>query len=315
MDGLRHLHRQLAGRSQHEGYRQPTSFADGDPQQQRQRERRRLAGTRRCLPEQVASLEQRRDRRALHRRGFLVAQRHRGPYEAVVQAEVGEPGVGSSHAATRSAAATRPAPRGGAEQVAGDLAAGGGCGRPGEAAEQAGAEHAGDRAADTGSRRLRATQTLTGTRLDAPKRGNSRSMPTPIRHIQTEQPSPAQMRHHGCSTSGSATNSSKPSPRWLTRNTYPSRQWPVRGCSTASTKNDTHPDRLGLKPALAMAVVDTEVSAFSGVSRWLLDNLMGDHPVRFRIALEANGFDLLQIHESGIREGLPSDTAPAASDR
>jgi hypothetical protein len=52
----------------------------GDALQNRQRERRRLAGPGRRLPEQIASLQQRRNRLALDRCGFLITKTRQRPY-------------------------------------------------------------------------------------------------------------------------------------------------------------------------------------------------------------------------------------------
>ncbi len=80
---LRHLHRQLAGRREHEGQR-PARHARGRGQalQQRQREGRRLAGAGGGLPEHVATGEQRRHGLGLDRRRLLVAEGRTAPRAA-----------------------------------------------------------------------------------------------------------------------------------------------------------------------------------------------------------------------------------------
>ena len=60
--------------------------------QHRQRERRGLAGAGRGLPEQIASVEQERNRLALDRRGLFVAERRHGLHQGLVQSESGESG-------------------------------------------------------------------------------------------------------------------------------------------------------------------------------------------------------------------------------
>ena len=89
---LGHLHGQLAGRHEHERARRAPSppRVGRQPLQQRQRERGRLAGAGRRLAEQVAALEQRRDRLALDRRGLLVAEAGEGAQQLGPQPEVGE---------------------------------------------------------------------------------------------------------------------------------------------------------------------------------------------------------------------------------
>ena len=73
MHRLRDLHRELAGRNQDQGCG-GAALGLGEALEHRQRERRRLAGAGGSLGEQVASGEQRRDRLALDRGRFLVAE-------------------------------------------------------------------------------------------------------------------------------------------------------------------------------------------------------------------------------------------------
>ena len=69
------LHRQLAGRDEDERRRAAfAGLADGDALEGRQREGGGLAGPGRCLGEEVAAGEQRRDGLALDRRRLLVAE-------------------------------------------------------------------------------------------------------------------------------------------------------------------------------------------------------------------------------------------------
>ena len=89
---LRHLHAQLAGRHQHQRDRQPAPVAGRELVEDRQRERRGLAGAGRGLAEQVAAREQRRDRLALDRRRLLVAEAGQRLEQLVAQPEVGERG-------------------------------------------------------------------------------------------------------------------------------------------------------------------------------------------------------------------------------
>jgi hypothetical protein len=85
VDRLGDLHRQLTGGHEHQRHR-ATRLVDGigaavggEPLQDRQRERRGLAGAGGGLAEQVAAFQQRRDRLALDRGGLLVAEgRQRG---------------------------------------------------------------------------------------------------------------------------------------------------------------------------------------------------------------------------------------------
>jgi hypothetical protein len=89
---LRHLHGELARGDEHQGRRLVAPVPPGDALQDRQRERRRLPGPRRRLPEQVAPLEQRRDRRPLDRRGFLVAEARERAEQLGTRHQVGERG-------------------------------------------------------------------------------------------------------------------------------------------------------------------------------------------------------------------------------
>ena len=75
MDRFGDLHRQLARRHEHEAAGLArTRLRLADALQHRQRERGGLAGAGFGLPEQVAALEQQRNRFALNRRRFFVAE-------------------------------------------------------------------------------------------------------------------------------------------------------------------------------------------------------------------------------------------------
>ena len=91
VDRLGHLHRPARGSARG---RAPTGrglrAAGVEPLQQRQRERRRLAGAGGRLAEQVAPVEQRRDRLALDRRRLLVAEGGERVEQLGAQPEVGE---------------------------------------------------------------------------------------------------------------------------------------------------------------------------------------------------------------------------------
>ena len=80
MDRLGHLHRELARRHEDEPANPPVpAIVPGDPVDRRKGEGRRLARAGRCLGEDVATLQQGRDRLPLDRRRLLVAQlRERG---------------------------------------------------------------------------------------------------------------------------------------------------------------------------------------------------------------------------------------------
>jgi len=98
---LRDLGGQLARGDEHERLRVAAVAARGQPLQERERERRGLAGPRRGLAEQVAAGEQGRDRLALHGRWLLVAERGEGLEQFGSEAEVGERGGGLvGHATT-----------------------------------------------------------------------------------------------------------------------------------------------------------------------------------------------------------------------
>ena len=101
MEGLGDLHRELAGRDEHE-HRGPRWLGRflREALQQRQGEGGGLAGAGRGLSQEVAALEQRRDRLALDRRGLLVAQRGEGFGKGEAYAEVGE-GTASTMACFR----------------------------------------------------------------------------------------------------------------------------------------------------------------------------------------------------------------------
>ena len=110
VDRLGDLHRELARGREHEGRRPAAApvgrgAAAGDrlrrrpalverrrePLEHRQRERRGLAGAGRRLGEQVAALEQRRDRGQLDGRGLLVAEGGQGAQQPLVELEGVEP--------------------------------------------------------------------------------------------------------------------------------------------------------------------------------------------------------------------------------
>jgi hypothetical protein len=90
VDGLRDLHRELAGRHQHQRGRRRGPGPHGDALQDGERERRGLAGARRGLPQQVPARDQRRDRLALDRRRLLVPQARERGEQLVAQTELGE---------------------------------------------------------------------------------------------------------------------------------------------------------------------------------------------------------------------------------
>ena len=91
VERLGDLHRQLAGRDDDEGARAVgAGRADRDALEDRQGEGRGLAGAGRRLGEDVAAVEQQRDRLALDRRRLLVAEVGDGGEQPVVQTEVGE---------------------------------------------------------------------------------------------------------------------------------------------------------------------------------------------------------------------------------
>ena len=87
LERLGDLDRELAGRREHEGLRR--LLRQVETGQDRQRERRRLAGARLGEPDHVTAGHQRRDGRGLDRRGRLVA--HAGDR---AQHGIGEPEVG-----------------------------------------------------------------------------------------------------------------------------------------------------------------------------------------------------------------------------
>jgi NAD(P)H-dependent flavin oxidoreductase YrpB (nitropropane dioxygenase family) len=93
VDRLRHLDGELSGRHEDERHRVARVVAAGaEALEDRQRERRGLAGAGGGLAQQVAPGEQRRDRLALDRRGLLVAELGEGALELGAQREVGEGG-------------------------------------------------------------------------------------------------------------------------------------------------------------------------------------------------------------------------------
>jgi hypothetical protein len=108
---LGHLHGQLAGRYQDE--RAHTGSLSSQSLQQRQREGGRLAGAGRGLAQEVAAVEQRRDRLLLDRSRFLVAQRIERAQQRLIEAQGGK-GVGGGHGrgsvqvAPTSVSVTRP---------------------------------------------------------------------------------------------------------------------------------------------------------------------------------------------------------------
>ena len=86
-----HLHRELAGGDQHEC--RGAAFAgppDGDPLECRQREGGRLAGAGRCLRQQVAAGQERRDGLALDGGRLLVTERRDRAQQTRVELERGE---------------------------------------------------------------------------------------------------------------------------------------------------------------------------------------------------------------------------------
>ncbi len=90
------LHGELARRHEHEAVgAAPVLGAEGrDAVQHREREGRGLAGPRGRLGEEVAALEQQRNRFALHGRRLLVAERGDRRDDCLVEAERGESGGG-----------------------------------------------------------------------------------------------------------------------------------------------------------------------------------------------------------------------------
>ncbi len=93
--GLGELHRELTRRDEDEGGRREAAPGLApDPVEDRERERRRLAGPRGCLRENVTSREERRDRLSLDGRRLLVAQGRELPNEPVVEPEAREGGGG-----------------------------------------------------------------------------------------------------------------------------------------------------------------------------------------------------------------------------
>ena len=130
VDGLGHLHRELAGGREHERRRAAAAAVRGTPRpstgrpasrscvhaagealEDRQGEGGGLAGPGRRLGQQVAALEQRRDRGQLDGRGLLVAERGERAQQPRVEAEGGEAcrpgsvgaGSGSAEVATGAA--------------------------------------------------------------------------------------------------------------------------------------------------------------------------------------------------------------------
>ena len=99
LEGLADLERELAGGREDQRLR--ALLRQVEPGEDRQRERRGLAGAGLCEPDDVAALEERRDGRGLDRGGRLVAGGlHRGE-DAVGEAEVGEAlRVGVGHPST-----------------------------------------------------------------------------------------------------------------------------------------------------------------------------------------------------------------------
>jgi hypothetical protein len=100
VDGLRHLHGQLARGHEHERggldrravVEAVGSASERDALQQRERERGGLAGAGGRLAEEVASLDERRDGLALDGRGLLVAQTGERRHELGAETERGERG-------------------------------------------------------------------------------------------------------------------------------------------------------------------------------------------------------------------------------
>ena len=89
-DRLGHLHRQLAGRHEHEGGGRRASTADIERVKQRQGERRSLAGAGRRLTDEIASLDEMGDRLPLHRSRLLVAEFGQRVEQLAAQPEGGE---------------------------------------------------------------------------------------------------------------------------------------------------------------------------------------------------------------------------------
>ncbi len=96
-DGVRHLHRELAGRHEHHPARQaasPLGGVRGESIEHRQRERRCFSGARCGLREQVVPLEEQGNRLSLNRRRLFVAEPRNGLDERLAQRERRETGLG-----------------------------------------------------------------------------------------------------------------------------------------------------------------------------------------------------------------------------
>jgi len=89
-DRLGDLHGELAGRRQDQGGRVLATRPLGELVEEGEGERRRLAGARGRLADQVAALQQRRDRLALDGGRFLVTEVAEDLDELGAQGEVGE---------------------------------------------------------------------------------------------------------------------------------------------------------------------------------------------------------------------------------
>ena len=96
LDRFGYLHRELARRHEHEPAHAARArrTVSPNPVEHRQRERRRLAGAGGCLPDQIPSGEQHRDRFSLNRRRLFIAKRRHGGHQRGGQPERGEsPGI------------------------------------------------------------------------------------------------------------------------------------------------------------------------------------------------------------------------------
>ena len=90
---FRHLHRELARGHENQGTQALARLGVWrDMMEQGQRERSGFPRTRRGLPQEIASSEQRRDRLALHGRRLFVAERGQGVNDARIESETGESG-------------------------------------------------------------------------------------------------------------------------------------------------------------------------------------------------------------------------------
>jgi DNA-binding transcriptional ArsR family regulator len=97
--GFGDLHGQLPGRDEHQAADCTLATITGKPLQHRERERRGLARSGRCLSEDIAALEQQRNRFTLDGSRLFVAERRDRGHELTVEMESGEPGgrIGASH--------------------------------------------------------------------------------------------------------------------------------------------------------------------------------------------------------------------------